>query len=163
MHKPNGPDHVMRMIRHLMRQHQKQLHTLLQDYDIYPGQPPLMFALSRGPGRSQNELAHELDIKAATLTVMLNRMEKNDIVRRETDQRDQRVYRIYLTDKGSAVLEEIRETLNMLEQRSMEGFTEEEKLLLKGLLSRVGDNMKRYDQSDSRLKSGISDSADPRA
>ena len=74
-----GPDHITRIFRHLTRQHQKQLHAQLQDYDLYPGQPPLMFALERGPGRSQNELAQELEIKAATLTVMLNRMGRMEL------------------------------------------------------------------------------------
>lgn len=144
MHRGNGPDHVMRTIRHLMRMHQHQMNTLLHDYDIYPGQPPLMFALQRGPGRSQSELAKELDIKAATLTVMLNRMEKHGIVRREADTHDQRVSRIFLTDKGGAMLGEIRETLHTLEEQAMNGFNEEEHLLLRELLARISNNMKRY-------------------
>ncbi|WP_338553507.1 MarR family transcriptional regulator [Paenibacillus sp. KS-LC4] len=136
-----GPDHISRILRHLTRQHQKQLHAQLQDYDLYPGQPPLMFALERGPGRSQNELAQELEIKAATLTVMLNRMEKNGIVRREADLRDQRVSRIFMTDKGEAMLGKLRETLHLLEEQSLQGFGEEEKQMLKGMLHRIGDNL----------------------
>ncbi|MFX3636421.1 MAG: MarR family winged helix-turn-helix transcriptional regulator [Candidatus Pristimantibacillus sp.] len=154
MHRGNDLDHVMRTIRHLTRMHQQQMNTLLHDYDIYPGQPPLMFALKRGPGRSQSELAKELDIKAATLTIMLNRMEKHGIVRREADSLDQRVSRIFLTDKGSSMLGEIHETLHRLEEQAMDGFNEEDQLLLRALLARISNNMKRYSgQTDDSQES----------
>ncbi|MFF2481203.1 MarR family winged helix-turn-helix transcriptional regulator [Paenibacillus sp. NPDC058071] len=148
MRKRHGPDHVTRMIRHLQRVHQHEMNRLLQQYDIYPGQPPLMFTLDREPGRSQAELARELDIKPATLTIMLNRMEKNGYVRRETDSQDQRVSRIYLTDKGQAAVGEIRESLQTLENRAMDGFSDDEVLLLKGMLARIRDNMKSRSEDE---------------
>ena len=144
----HGPDHISRMIRHTTRMHQKQMHRLVQGYDVYPGQPPLMFVLARQPGRSQSELAQELEIKAATLTVMLNRMERNGLVRRESDARDQRVSRIFLTSKGETAVNKLRETLDLLEEESMRGLSEEERELLKSMLMRISRNLAAMDDSD---------------
>lgn len=124
------------------RQHQNLLQELLQDYELYPGQPPLMFSLEREPGRSQNELAKELSIQKATLTVMLNRMEKTGLVRRESDARDQRISRIFLTDKGRGLLVRLQRTLDVLEEQAMKGFSEEEKQVMTELLARIEKNLK---------------------
>ncbi|OBR62197.1 hypothetical protein A7K91_00775 [Paenibacillus oryzae] len=138
----SGQDHISRRIRGLNRQHQNLLQELLQDYELYPGQPPLMFSLEREPGRSQNELAKELSIQKATLTVMLNRMEKTGLVRRESDARDQRISRIFLTDKGKGLLVRLQRTLDVLEEQAMKGFSEEEKQVMTELLARIEKNLK---------------------
>lgn len=144
----SGQDHISRMIRRLNRQHQKLTLELLQDYELYPGQPPLMFSLEHEPGRSQNELAKELDIQKATLTVMLNRMEKNDLVRRESDARDQRIFRIYLTEKGKGLLVRLKRTLDVLEEQSMKGFGEDEKQVLREMLARIEGNLKELKEAE---------------
>ena len=138
----SGQDHISRRIRGLNRQHQNLLQELLQDYELYPGQPPLMFSLEREPGRSQNELAKELSIQKATLTVMLNRMQKTGLVRRESDARDQRISRIFLTDKGRGLLVRLQRTLDVLEEQAMKGFSEEEKQVMTELLARIEKNLK---------------------
>ncbi|MHA7965336.1 MarR family winged helix-turn-helix transcriptional regulator [Paenibacillus sp. CAU 1782] len=143
----SGEDHISRRIRGLNRQHQNLLQELLQDYEMYPGQPPLMFSLDREPGRSQNELAKELNIQKATLTVMLNRMEKTGLVRRESDARDQRISRIYLTDKGKGLLARLQRTLDVLEEQAMKGFSEEEKQAMSGMLARIEKNLKELKEA----------------
>lgn len=143
----SGQDHISRRIRGLNRQHQNLMQELLQDYELYPGQPPLMFSLEREPGRSQNELAKELNIQKATLTVMLNRMEKTGLVRRESDARDQRISRIFLTDKGEGLLVRLKRTLDVLEEQSMKGFSEEEKQAMRGMLARIEKNLKELKEA----------------
>jgi len=132
----------MAMLHHISRHHFNHIHAELRKYDVYPGQPPLMFSLDRRNGQSQKELAEQLDIKAATLTVMINRMEKNGLVRREADPEDQRVSRIYMTDKGFETLQVVRETLDRLEQQAIAGLTEEEISLLRSLLHRIKHNVR---------------------
>lgn len=140
---PHGRDRpLMSMMHHITRHHFNHIHVALSEYDVYPGQPPLMFSLARRNGQSQRELAEQLDIKAATLTVMIQRMEKNGLVRRESDPEDQRISRIYMTDKGFETLQVVRETLDRLEQQAVAGFTEEEIHLLRGLLSRIKHNVR---------------------
>lgn len=132
--------HITRLMSHIVRRHHHHIHALLQEHEVYAGQPPLMFALQREGGQSQSELARQLDITAATLTVMLNRMEKNGLIRREVDARDQRISRIYLTGKGNETLVVVRETLDYLEEQALANFTQEEKDILRGLLTRINDN-----------------------
>lgn len=134
---------IMAMMYHISRHHFNHIHAELSEYDVYPGQPPLMFALARQNGQSQKELAEQLEITPATLTVMIKRMEKNGLLRREADVEDQRISRIYLTDKGLEILEDVRETLERLEQQAIEGLTDEDIQTLRQLLLRINRNISR--------------------
>lgn len=141
MTSPSDNKPITRIMSHIVRRHHHQVHTELNEHEVYPGQPPLMLALAREGGQRQNELARKLEIKPATLTVMLNRMEKNGLVRRVADQADLRISRIYLTDKGFDTVSLVRETLDRLEHQALQQFSPEEEAIFRSFLMRVKDNM----------------------
>ncbi|RJE89695.1 MarR family transcriptional regulator [Paenibacillus sp. 1011MAR3C5] len=141
MTSPHRNKPITRMMSHIVRRHHHHVHLELNEHEVYPGQPPLMLALAREGGQSQNELARKLEIKPATLTVMLNRMVKNGLVRREADPSDLRVSRIYLTEKGFETVSLVRETLDRLEHQALQQFTNEEEALFRSFLMRVRDNI----------------------
>ncbi|GAA3410421.1 MarR family winged helix-turn-helix transcriptional regulator [Paenibacillus hodogayensis] len=151
MEPTNNPEiPLMGLIARLMRQHHYNSHLSLKDQDVHPGQPPLLFALSRNDGLRQNELAEKMLVKPATVTVMLNRMVKNGLVERRTDPQDQRVSRVYLTDKGRSAVKEVRAALQASEAQALEGLSDEDKLLLRRLLTHMYDNVKRHGQTAVR-------------
>jgi DNA-binding MarR family transcriptional regulator len=125
----------------VMRTHYHKMHQLLQDQEVYPGQPPLLFALTRKDGQSQKELAEKMQITPATITVMLNRMVKTGLVERRADEKDQRVSRVYLTDKGRAAQVEVKETFKQMDARCFADFQEEDRVLLRRLMLKVYDNL----------------------
>ncbi|NOU92099.1 MarR family transcriptional regulator [Paenibacillus sp. LMG 31456] len=137
------PDSLHAVFMRVLRTHRHTMHSLLQDQEVYPGQPPLLFALSKQDGQSQKELAERLHIKPATITVMLNRTEKNGLVERRPDEKDQRISRVYLTDKGREAHEEVRNAFKIMEAQCFENFTDEDQELLRRLLMQMYDNLKR--------------------
>lgn len=143
---------IMRMMSHISRRFLHHAHGQIQQYGLYPGQPSLLFTLAKREGQSQKELAEELDIKPATLTVMLNRMEKNGLVRRAPDEQDQRVSRIYLTDEGRVAMLAARETMDRMEQLAIAGLSEEEIATLRHLLQRIKANIKSLSHEQNRME-----------
>jgi DNA-binding MarR family transcriptional regulator len=123
---------------------------LLEKIGIYPGQPPLLFILGKYDGISQKELAEKLSIKAATITVMLSRMEKAKLVERHTDSEDQRISRVYLTEEGRKMNVESREALKTIEEECFSNFTVEEKVLLRRLFIQMRDNLARVCDKNSK-------------
>lgn len=130
---------LLSMMNRLVNLHRKHVHHLLrkQDIDVYPGQPPLLEALSKHNGQSQQELADKLCIKPATLSVMLQRMEKSGLIQRSSDNKDQRISRVYLTEAGQLAHREVEKALEQIEYHCFSGFTPEEKQILHKLLLRV--------------------------
>ena len=60
-----------------------------------------LMLLYRHPGCRQTLLARWLDVAPATVIRMLARLEKQELVRRETDPDDRRTVRIYLAPKAT--------------------------------------------------------------
>lgn len=125
----------------VLRRHYNLTHTLLNNIGIYPGQPPMLFALNKKDGQSQKELAHKLNLKPATITVMVKRMEKENLVVRMQDDKDQRISRVYLTKKGKEVFKKTNEVINNIEKICFQNFTPEEKLLLRRLFMQMKQNL----------------------
>lgn len=125
----------------VLRHHYNLTHTLLNNIGIYPGQPPMLFALNKKDGQSQKELAHKLNLKPATITVMVKRMEKENLVVRRQDDKDQRISRVYLTKKGKEMFKKTNEVINNIEKICFQNFTPEEKLLLRRLFMQMKQNL----------------------
>lgn len=125
----------------VLRRHYNLTHTLLNNIGIYPGQPPMLFALNKKDGQSQKELAHKLNLKPATITVMVKRMEKENLVVRRQDDKDQRISRVYLTKKGKEMFKKTNEVINNIEKICFQNFTPEEKLLLRRLFMQMKQNL----------------------
>lgn len=140
MNCPND-DSLYAMFGRVIRIHYSRIHVLLEKVGVYPGQPPLFFALGRHEGQSQKELAEKLYIKPATVTVMLNRMEAVNLVERRPDPNDQRVLRIYLTEQGKQVWSNVKEVHKEIEAECFKNFTDEEKILLRRFFMQMRDNL----------------------
>lgn len=68
----------------------------------------ILFELSRKDGRTQLELANLIHMKAPTISVALQKLEKDGYVRRCQDEYDLRSVRVYLTEKGKECDEQIK-------------------------------------------------------
>lgn len=135
------PNSIYEVFFQVIKLHYKRSQELLDKIGIYPGQPPVLIALTMKDGQSQRELSDKIRIKPATVTVMLRRMEKAGLVLRESDPNDQRVSRVYITDKGREIREELDKVLDKIEEECFSNFTEEEKVLLRRLLMQMKDNL----------------------
>ena len=135
--KRQEEESIPRLMGRTHRLFRHNVDLLIRDYDVYPGQPPLLLRLAREDGQSQKELASHMHVQPATLTVMIDRMAKHGLLERKADTRDQRVSRVFLTDKGRAAATGVREALERLEERSFARFSSEEREMFRELLLRI--------------------------
>jgi Transcriptional regulators len=134
-------DSVYSVFHQLARFHYYRMHVLFEKVGIYPGQHAILFILGKQGGLSQRELAERVHIKAATITVMLNRMAKTGLIERRPDPNDQRIARVYLTAQGYTILTQVKESLKIIESECFSNFTAEEQYSLLRLLKKMRDNL----------------------
>lgn len=108
--------------------------------EVHQGQGGLLVALHFENGQTQKELAHIMGRKPATMTVMIQRMEKNGLVRKEQDKEDQRTTRIYITEKGEEEYKKVQAIWEQMEEEMFTNFTVEEKVIFRRLLMQVQSN-----------------------
>lgn len=131
------------------KKHRSAMRAILGEKGLHPGQPAMLHALSQRDGQSQKELSERLHHKAATTTVMLKRMEKAGLVRRMPDPDDQRITRVYITEKGHMMYQEMQEAVIMMENISFASFSEEEKKQLQQLLMKMCGNLEQAELPSS--------------
>ena len=113
------------------RLHFLRTHSLMGITEVHHGQGGLLIALSHKNGQTQKELAQLMGRKPATMTVMIKRMEKNGLVKKEQDKEDQRTTRIYITKKGEDEYKKVIEIFEQVEGEMFENFSIEEKIIFK--------------------------------
>ena len=101
----------------------------------------IMHALSRTDGCSQLDLVHVTHLKAPTVSVTLKRLEDAELVCRVQDEMDMRVTRVFLSDKGRAHNQSVKDRLRGIDNELMQGFSEEETAQLMHFLERMRDNI----------------------
>lgn len=106
----------------------------MMEFGIYPGQVPVLGIVAAHDGISQKELAAQLRVKPPTINVSVQRLEKAGILCRRQDEKDQRVSRVYLTEKGIECKQKTMEQMKQNERILLEGFSEAELCLLRRFL-----------------------------
>ena len=123
------------------RAHRNKANDLLSTIDLHAGQEFVMRHVGQNDGLTQSDLAEHLCVQPATVTKMLDRMVNAGLLERRKDADDQRVSRVYLTDRGWAIQRSIEEVWQELEACSMAKFTTDEKVLFRRLLMQMRDNL----------------------
>lgn len=129
----------------ISRLHHSRAHSIFSEHGLHRGQHRILFILWHRDGVTQKELAEEINLAPATITDALQRMEKTGFIERRSDAEDQRVSRVYLTDKGRNLQMQVFNVFKFLEEESFKGFTIEEKVLLRRFFLQIRDNLRGMD------------------
>jgi DNA-binding MarR family transcriptional regulator len=93
-----------------------------------------------GSKLTQNEIADRLMITPASVTFLIDGLEKESLVARMTNEQDRRITDVVLTTKGVDVCERLIPAMARLAARFCEGFSEDEKQVFAGYLMRFWHN-----------------------
>lgn len=105
------PDALAADVSRLMRDMVLLLRQATADLDVSPPQLAVLGSLLGGP-RRMGDLAAEHGVKMPTMTVQVNRMERDGLVERGRDATDARVVTAVITDAGREALDAGRERRN---------------------------------------------------
>lgn len=97
----------LRIVAHVIKQKGR---GILTQYDMSPPQfVALQWLLDEGE-MTVGELSNKMYLAFSTTTDLINRMEKNELIRRVKDDKDKRMVRIQLLEKGHQIIELVIKT-----------------------------------------------------
>lgn len=133
--------------------HRHAVHRRLESLGLYRGQHRLISILGETDGLTHSELSSLMNVSNATISKMVQRMEQTGFVERRTDEKDQRISRVFLTEKGRQVDEKIKQMFLQLQEDEIEGFNEEEIERLMDYLQRIAKNLdkKNHNHTNNQL------------
>lgn len=126
---------------------------LLDEIDINPGQAGILFVLNKHGKLSQRELAEKTGVKPPSMTVALRKIEELGYVRKEPDEKDQRIIRIALTNEGRQYISQVKKVIGNIEKIMFQDISEEEQLLLRKLVLKMQENLcksKEFKNADAK-------------
>jgi len=139
---------VNQLVGRLCHRHFERANGLLSRIGVYRGQPPLLHALWECDGLPQATLSARLGVSPATVSKMVQRMERAGLVQRRDDPSDSRLSRVFLTQEGWAIRERVHGIWAELADIMLRGFSGDEVELLEALLTRLCKNLEHDGDGD---------------
>ena len=114
---------------------------------LYGDQPPIWYEMyaaytgNRYPAGTDADHYDRMGVTPPTVNVSIQRLEKADIVCRKRDDKDQRIMRVYLTENGRKIVEELQQESKAVEKVMFSNFSEAELCLLRRFFGQILDNI----------------------
>jgi MarR family transcriptional regulator, organic hydroperoxide resistance regulator len=135
---PYSLGYRIKLLSQLMgRRFQEQLEPL----GLTPFHWIVLCCLWEQDGLATSAIGERLHQVGATLTGVIDRMEERGLVRRERDQSDRRIYRIWLTDEGKALQDVLVPMVLALYDRTFNTISNADRQQLSNLVDKMIANL----------------------
>ena len=123
--------HEMSMLRRII------LQKMTQGIDLHFGQLRVVEYSAHHDGCTQAEVAQSMMVTPASMALTTKRLEKAGLLQREVDESNQRCKRLSVTARGHDLAARCRDFHDEFDQRTFDGFSEEELAALNVFLGRM--------------------------
>ena len=129
---------LINQVMHLYLQRGMQL---FRDIKVHPNQAGMLWALNQHDGLPQKELAKKMGITPPSITVMIKKLEREAFIEKHQDENDQRITRIYITEKGRKLAGYMEQVMLQMEKEAFANMNEQEIMLMRRLLLQMKENL----------------------
>ncbi|MGI6468965.1 MAG: MarR family transcriptional regulator [Syntrophomonadaceae bacterium] len=98
-------------LRATMKKIDKHLSNRLEQYGITIPQSFILFCLQEENGITLKEIGSRTLIDSSSMTVLVDKLEKDKLVERRFDPHDRRAIRVFITEKGAEVAARVVEIM----------------------------------------------------
>lgn len=113
-------------------------------YDITPEQFGVLVRLLREEGMNQTQLGERMLKDRHNMTRILTLLEKHGHIERRPDSQDRRIFRIFLTERGRKVAEELTPILSKHIDEVLAGIVDNDRHAICQTLKQIVSNIHTY-------------------
>ena len=132
---------LFRSLHQLLHLSKYQAMKRMEILGLKPSQAGILFILNCEGELSQRSLADKIGIKPPSMTVALRKLEERGYIRKEQDEKDQRIVLIRLSEKGRECIESLKGIMSDMEEVLYQGITPEEMMLFRRLVLEMRENL----------------------
>jgi DNA-binding MarR family transcriptional regulator len=129
------------MLHDATRQLRKHFDRRATRLELTRAQWRALKATSRQEGLSQADLADYLDMEAIPVGRVIDRLEKTGFVERRSDPADRRRWRLYLTPKAHAIVDQMEDIATGLREDALRGVDRDDLDALMRVLGQIKENL----------------------
>jgi len=135
--------HMEKELRYVAAIIKQQGRRILSNYTITPPQFVALQWLFEHGDMTIGDLSNKMFLAFSTTTDLVDRMEKNSLVKRVRNTQDRRVVRIHLLSEGERVIEEVIDKRRHYLNSVLAEFDEQEVKVFSNLLTKLHQEMKK--------------------
>lgn len=124
--------HVVRRLDRLAKSSQRNV-------NFFSGQYKCLFLLDQAESVTQHRLANILEIRPASLSELLSKLEKKGFVSKTLSAKDRRTYDISITPSGRSEVQKVRSQRLKDHHELTDPLSEEDKRQLHAILKKIDD------------------------
>jgi len=130
-------DCVCFLVGRVSRRLNKVTKESISSYGLTTSQFFMLIALYEENGILISKLAKKVALDKATLTGIVDRLERDGLVERKNDPKDRRAIRVYLTPKAEAMREELLDIYHENNSRFLSVLSEDEKRIFERVVEKL--------------------------
>lgn len=134
---------LMHLLIHVWRLHGHVLDKVTVHQGIYKSQMKMLGHIFHNEGISQRELAQQLEISPPSIAVTAKKLEKMGYIRRQMDEKDNRMNILNTTEEGRALLGRTWQEFTGVDARMFAGFSVAEMKEMEGYYKRLQANLEK--------------------
>ena len=97
--------------------------NVMETYNLSPGQPKVLRYINQHENCKLKDIALECDIEPATVSKMIDNLEKKKMLTRKINPSNKRAYQLNITELGKNALDKWNEHCLEVEHVSLQGFS----------------------------------------
>ncbi len=137
MHKKN----MLMLVNELSRMIRNWIRVEADKVGVTATYRPIIMMLSFQDGLTQLDIAKNTHMAPPTISLTLQKMEASKLVRREEDADDKRQVRIYITDEGRKLDQEMKKIIQKMESVAFVNVSPQEQKVVEEILEKTVCNL----------------------
>lgn len=133
--------HTGVLIKKAARLFEQLANSYLEKIGITHTQSIFLVRLWGKEGQTQMELATSSGLKQPTVVRILDRMEREQLIKRVRNQQDRRAYNFFLTDKARKACAKLDEIADATNKIAIKGFSKQSAKLINDYLLKIINNL----------------------
>ena len=118
-----------------------QIQKRIRGKEIFKGQFPILEIICMNEGCTQKFIAERLMVSQASVALSVKRLAKAGMIEKTVDEQNLRCNRIFPTEKGRAMKEELASMHRAVDEMSFKGFTDDELVMIDAVFAKMIDNL----------------------
>ena len=128
---------IIMLVNNISKNFRDKMRIKCEELGLVDAYRPIFWVLKEHDGCTQLDICKLTQLKAPTVSLTLQKMETSGFIKRVVDEDDKRNVRIFITEKGNDIQNEIGRLLKETETDFLKDLDESEQEVLKKLLLKV--------------------------
>lgn len=140
------------LVLSIAQKYQDEMERQCTALKLGAGARRVMYHLSLEEGVTQLSLVRATGLKAPTISLILQKMERDGLVNRRTDDLDMRMTRVTLTERGREINHILEKTENRMTEVMNRYITDEESEFVRKLLLKMHENLENEQKENPQKR-----------